>query len=39
MNLKDFWKKSQKITSLRETFQQAIKETIRTSLPMRLNSS
>lgn len=26
MNLKDFWKKSQKITSLRETFQQAIKE-------------
>ena len=26
MNLKDFWQKSQKITSLRETFQQAIKE-------------
>ena len=26
MNLKDFWKKNQKITALRETFQQAIKD-------------
>ena len=26
MNLKDFWKKNQKITSLRETFQQSIKD-------------